>query len=141
MARDTRPLSERLDQAMDDLADIPREARKGARRVSNAMEGFRIDTKYNPDAPERNDYESYAEYAIDAHDWAREQLAERQARLADVASGIDESEYPPLGHDRPDDRETREQLDDDVVAVAEVLGEVQEAREWLDRLEEDYRDR
>ena len=129
----------KLEKAMDELANV---GEKTGRDVQDRLnESYLVEFRES-DAPDLKDYpeDEIDQYLIDLHEWALERYAERVAELKE-ATDIDIDAYPPLGHDRPSDREERETQHEQIVDAAEVLARVDVARDRLEQIEDEWSER
>jgi hypothetical protein len=133
MTRDTT--MDKIEEVKQRLEDNKGEAAKSANAVFDNVFGFEI---RHEDAPDPESYDDWDRYAMAAHDWALEELEQRRRELVEMASDLDIENYPPLGHDRPDDREQRDELDEEIAEIADALEDVHEVRGWLAEFEEQY---
>lgn len=137
----TRPNDDRskLERFQDELEalDLGKRFSEGFKEPFDAIYGYTI---LHEDAPKEEHYEEWEEYALVAHEWAIEELQDRHQAAIDALEAIPVDEHPRLGHDHPDDRELRDDIDDAIFEAHKRLAEVVEAREWLGSLEESYRD-
>ncbi|WP_256403488.1 hypothetical protein [Halorubrum salinum] len=130
----------RLDRVLDGLEEAAEKARKDTQKRLN--DRYLVEYRDEPGAPNLKDYseDEIDEYLFDLHEWAREQYAERVDELREAAD-IDASEYPELGGDRRADRNKRADQSKEIVGVGKKLARVDEARGWLDQIEDEWRER
>lgn len=128
----------RIEKIQDQLEEAPKAARNSVKQMFDGVEGFRLPADAGPGAPDEMDYDEWERYAIDAHEWAVEEFQRRHAAALEALEEIPADEHPPLGRDRPDDRELRDEMDEQIFEAAQRLQDLAEAREWLGSFEEDY---